>query len=154
GEGGVGEGVVVAIARRARRLRQARVVGGIGEDAGERIHLDDVRGAVLVEPYIYARPVTTSQDAIGAEDYVFDRVLEPKIDTGRTLEHVERSVRPIPHPLRFISIDRKRAGGEGLEVHADQGKHARRSAVAEYAARELSAGEKRLGDDWLLVGRE
>src|SRR6185437_873248 len=88
--------IVVRQTGRAGGLGKAGVVGWIGEDAREGIHLDDVRRSLCVEANVDARPVAAAEHAIGAQDRCFDRLAESRIDASRALEDVERFVRRVP----------------------------------------------------------
>src|SRR5439155_4124710 len=69
-------------------------------------------------------------------------------------EDVEWILRAIPEPLRLEAVDRQRAGGERIDVHADDRKHLRAGSVPEHAAGELGAGEEALDEHGLLVALE
>ena len=76
----------VAHSRGTRRLWKARVVLRIGENPWKRIHLYDVRLARRVQSHIDARPVTTTEDAIGVEDNGGNPPLQRRIDPSGTFK--------------------------------------------------------------------
>src|SRR5689334_6597891 len=53
--------LVVAQPRRARGLRETRIVRRVGKNPRERIHLDDVGHASPVEAHVDARPVAAAE---------------------------------------------------------------------------------------------
>src|SRR5712691_10740035 len=59
--------LVVAVPRDPRGLGEARVHGRVGDDAGERIQLDDVGHAEAVHAHVDAAPVAAAEGAIGVE---------------------------------------------------------------------------------------
>src|SRR6266550_8627983 len=84
--------LVVAEARDARRLGEAGVHRGIGDDAGERIQLDDVGDAKAIDPHVHAAPVAATDGVVGIERDLLDLSIERRRDVGGTLEDVERPV--------------------------------------------------------------
>src|SRR5688500_1675310 len=146
--------LVVAHSRGTRRFRKAGIVRGVGENPGKGIDLDHVGLARRIQSDVDPRPVTTAKHAVGAEHDVFDRAPQLLIDPRGTFENLEWLFGAIPDPLRLVAVDGKRAVRERFEVHADDGEHARRIAVAEHCTGELGAGEILLDEHWLLVSLE
>src|SRR6185295_14941271 len=81
--------LVVVHPRRACCFWEARVVGGIRKNSGERIYLDDIGGAGGIESNVDARPVPATENAIGIEGHSLDGARKGWVNVGGTIEHVE-----------------------------------------------------------------
>src|SRR2546422_5437847 len=144
--------LIVAVARDPCRLRKARVHRWIGNDAGERIQLDDVWYAEPVDAHIDATPVAAPERAIRVECDALGLAAERVgcADWG-ALEDRERVFARIPDPLRFVAVDGRGAGGQRRKIECDEGQTAHVAVVAEDRDRELRSGEIRLDEDRLIV---
>jgi len=132
---------VVPEARGPRRLGEAGVHRRVGDDAGERVQLDDVGDAEAIDPHIHAAPVTAADGAIGVERDLLDLPIERRRDVGGALEDVERLLGGVSHPFCLIAIDRRGARRKDGEVEANHRETAHVCAVAEDRHGELRTGE-------------
>jgi len=87
----------------------------------------------------------------GAEGGLLEGGGEGGLHRGGAGEDLERIVRGVPEPFRLVAVDRRGAGGEGVEPHLDEGERPRRRTVAEDRAGELSPGEEGLDEGRLGV---
>src|SRR6267154_2522776 len=143
--------LTIADPRRSRGLRQTHIIRRIGKNSRQRIRFQHVRLSVGIEADIDSCPVSATKHAERVERYALNRRLKLSRDTRRTLENVERILRTIPDELRVEAVNRKRALGQRLEIHRDQGQHRRFGAIAEDRAGELLARQKFLDENRLPI---
>src|SRR5207247_9247542 len=72
--------------RRPRRLGEAGVHRGIGDDAGEWVQFDHVWNAEAIDPHVHAAPVAAADGAIRVERDLLDLAIEVRGHVGGTLE--------------------------------------------------------------------
>src|SRR6266550_457641 len=144
--------LVVRISSDPRCLGKTGVHRGIGNDAGERIQLDDVGDPEAVDAHVDAAPVAAAEGAIGVKRDALGLMNERRGDAGRwALKNCERMLARVPDPLRFVAVYGRRAGGQRSEVECDDGEAAHVAVVAQDRDRELRSREIRLDEDRLLV---
>src|SRR5258706_16376643 len=141
----------IADPRRSRGFRQTRIIRRIGKNSRQRIRFQHVRLSVGIEADIDSCPVSATKHAERVERYALNRRLKLSRDTRWTLENVERILGTIPDELRVEAVNRKRALGQRLEIHRDQGQHRRFGAIAEDRAGELLARQKFLDENRLPI---
>src|SRR6266851_9711411 len=98
--------LVVPVAGDPCRLRKTGVHRRIGNDAGERIQLDDVRYAEPVDAHVDATPVAAPERAIRIECDALGLAAERVGQAGGgALKDREGVLARIPDPLRFVAVD-------------------------------------------------
>src|SRR5688572_11004627 len=143
--------LVVADPGRARRFRQARVVGWVRQNPRKRIHLDHVRSSRGIQANIDPRPVAAAEHTERIECNSLNRRLKLLRDTRRTLKNFQRFLGTIPDELRIEAVDGQSTAGKRLEIHPDDRKNRRFLAVAKNSAGEFLPGQIFLDENWLLV---
>src|SRR6266550_1183814 len=115
--------LVVPVSRGPRGLGKARVHGGVGDDAGERIQLDDVGHTEPVHAHVDPAPVAATECAIGVECHAFGLTAQRVGDTGwRALEDRERMLARVPNPLRFDPYTGGAPGGSVAKSNPTTGR--------------------------------
>src|SRR6266478_4850230 len=144
--------LVVRVSSDPRCLGQTGVHRRIGNDAWERIQLDDVGDPEAVDAHVDAAPVAAAEGAIGVQRDALGLMNERCSDTGRrALKNCEWMLARVPDPLRLVAVDGWRSGGQRGEIECDDREAAYVAVVTEDRDRELRAREIRLDEDWLLV---
>src|SRR5882672_10481881 len=134
-------------------FRKTRVHRRIGNDAGKRIQLDDVRHAEAVDADVDAAPVAAAQGAIRVERDTLGLAAQRCRDAGRggALEDRERMLARVPDPFRFVAVHRRRARWERREIECDDREAAHVAVVAEDGDGELRPREIGLDEHRLLI---
>src|SRR5207237_3090868 len=101
--------LVVAEARGASRLGEAGIHRRIGDDARERVELEDVGDAETVDPDVDPAPVAAAEGVIGVERGTLDLTIQPGRYVRRALEDRQRRLGTVPHPFGFVAIYGRRA---------------------------------------------
>src|SRR5437764_2123212 len=145
---------VVAEAGGPRGLGKARVHRGIRDDPGQRVELENVRHAEAIDADVDATPVAAAERVVGIEGGALDLGVQARGHERRALEDRERRFRTVPHPLRLVAVDGRRAWWQRREIEPDHRQTVRRRTVAEDRHREFRAREIRLDQDRLRVALE
>src|SRR2546426_4393108 len=144
--------LVVGKPRDPRRLRETGVHRRVGNDAGERIQLDDVGDTEPIHANVDAAPVATAEGAIRVERDALRLAAQRVGDAARRApEDRERMLARIPDPFRFVAVHRRRARRQRREIESDDRQAAHVAVITEDRDRELRSGEIGLDDDRLAV---
>src|SRR3954454_19458420 len=130
------------------------MVPRVGQNARQRVELDDHRATIRVAAYIDTAPVAAFQGVVRSERGRPNFLGETLGDAGRALVDLQRIARSIPDPLCLIAVNRWRSLGQHIKTHADDRQTARFFAVAQDGDGELLTGQIGLDDYRLGVGGE
>src|SRR5207248_11339023 len=89
--------LVVAEPRGAGRLGKAGIHGRVGDDARQRVELEDVGDAEPVDPDVDPTPVAAAERVIGTERRALDLTIHSARYARRALEYRQRRLGPAPH---------------------------------------------------------
>lgn len=143
-----------------RRIGIAGCSGGFGktgvifrvrQDARQRVDLEDVGLASLIQPDVQAAPVPNPQHLATPPDDVFYLRLQRIVDFSRTAEDLERLFRPVPDPFGLVRINRIGLSRKLAVVDLDDGQNLEAGRVAQDADREFAASQKSFDDSRLSV---
>src|SRR5207249_9656273 len=143
--------LVVAEPRGAGRLGKAGIHGRVGDDARQRVELEDVGDAEPVDPDVDPTPVAAAERVVGIERRALDLTIHSARHARRALEDRQGRFGPVPHPLGFVAVHGGRARWQRREVEPDHGQAVRLGAVSENRDRELWTREVRLDQHGLRV---
>src|SRR2546422_168696 len=142
--------LVVGQACGSGSLGEAGVHRRVGEDARQRVQLEDVRDAEPVHTHVHPAPVATPHGVEGIQGRPLHLPVQRRRDGGGTLEDRERLLGSVPYPLRLVPIDGRRPCWQGGEIEPHERQARGVGAVAEdrdgeLRAREVGLDEHRLG---------
>jgi len=105
----------------------------------------------MIETNIDATPVFDSQYLDCAPDQSLDAVFQLGSDFGGANENLEGFVRLVPNPFGLVGVDRSGSFGKLGMVDFYYGKDFQIGEVSQNAYGKLSAGQKLLDNDRLLI---
>src|SRR5439155_2810216 len=96
--------LVVAEPRGARRFGEAGIHRRVGDDARERVELEDVGDAEPVDPDVDPAPVAAAERVVGVERRALALPIQSARHARRALADREWCLGPVPPPLDIVAV--------------------------------------------------